>query len=86
MIYSLCLTFSKDTRKVRKYFLSYSESESEVAQSYPTLCDPVDCGLPGSSLHGILQARILKWVAISSPGDLPKPGIELEILHCRQML
>ena len=41
------------------------ESESEVAQSCPTLCDPVDCSLPGSSAHGILQARILEWVAIS---------------------
>ena len=41
------------------------ESESEVAQSYPTLCDPVDCSPPGSSVHGILQARIREWVAIS---------------------
>ena len=40
-------------------------SESEVALSCPTLCDPVDCSLPGSSIHGILQARILEWVAIS---------------------
>ena len=39
------------------------KSESEVAQSCPTLCDPVDCSLPGSSVHGILQARILEWVA-----------------------
>ena len=37
---------------------------SEVAQSCPTLCNPMDCGLPGSSVHGILQARILEWVAI----------------------
>ena len=37
-----------------------------VAQSCPTLWDPMDCGLPGSSVHGILQARILAWVAISS--------------------
>ena len=36
-----------------------------VAQSCPTLCDPMDCSLPGSSVHGILQARILEWVAIS---------------------
>ena len=42
-----------------------SKSESEVAQSCPTLCDPVDCGPPGSSIHGIFQARILEWVAIS---------------------
>ena len=41
------------------------ESESEVAQSCPTLCDPVDCSLPGSSLHGILQARVLEWGAIA---------------------
>ena len=39
-------------------------------------CDPMDCSLPGSSVHGISQARILKRVAISSPGDLPDPGIE----------
>ena len=41
------------------------ESESEVAQSCPTLCDPVDCSPPGSSVHGILQARVLEWAAIS---------------------
>ena len=40
------------------------------------LCDPMDCSPPGSSLHGVLQARILEWVAISSPGDLPDPGIK----------
>ena len=39
-------------------------------------CDPMDCSLPGSFVHGILQARILGWVSISSPGDLPNPGIE----------
>ena len=39
--------------------------ESEVIQSCQTLCNPVDCSLPGSSNHGILQARILEWVAIS---------------------
>ena len=41
------------------------ESESEVAQSYLTLSDPMDCSLPGSSIHGIFQARILEWAAIS---------------------
>ena len=41
------------------------ETESEVSQSSPTLCDPVDSSPPGSSVHGILQARILEWVAIS---------------------
>ena len=55
---------------------SESESESEVAQSCLTLRGPMDCSPPGSSLHGILQARVLEWGAISSPGDLPDPGIE----------
>ena len=41
------------------------ESESEVAQSCPTLSDLVDCSLPGSSIHGIFQARVLEWVAIA---------------------
>ena len=41
------------------------ESESEVAQSCPTLCDPMDCSLPGSSVHGIFQARVLEWGAIA---------------------
>ena len=41
------------------------KSESEVAQSCPTLCDPMDCSLPGSSIHGIFQARVLEWGAIA---------------------
>ena len=44
------------------------------AQSHPILCDPVDCSLPGFSAHGIFQARILEWVAISSSRDLPDPA------------
>ena len=41
------------------------KSESEVAQSCPTLRDPMDCSLPGSSVHGIFQARVLEWGAIA---------------------
>ena len=41
------------------------KSESEVTLSCPTLCNPMDCSLPGSSIHGIFQARILEWGAIS---------------------
>ena len=40
-------------------------SESEVTQSYPTLSNPMDCSLPGSSIHGIFQARVLEWGAIA---------------------
>jgi len=49
------------------------ESESEVVQSDTTLLDPMDCSLPGSSVHGILQARVLEWVAMAFSGaDLGK--------------
>ena len=42
-------------------------SESEIAQSCATLSDSMDCSLPGSSVHGIFQARVLEWVAMPSP-------------------
>ena len=41
------------------------KSESEVSQSCPTLSDPMDCSLPGSSVHGIFQAKVLEWGAIA---------------------
>ena len=47
-----------------------------VAQLCPTLCVPLDCSPPDSSVYGIFQARILEWVAIASSGDLPDSGIE----------
>ena len=56
-------------------------NESEVAQS-PTLCDPMDCSLPGSSVHGIFQARVLEWVAISFSRGSWNPCLP----HCGQTL
>ena len=47
-----------------------------VIQSCQTLCDRMDCSQPGSSVHGISQARILEWVAFPPPGDLPNSGIK----------
>ena len=44
------------------------KSESEVAQSCPTLSNPMDCSLPGSSVHGVFQARVLEWGAIAFSG------------------
>ena len=49
----------------RKRCKVFNLRESEVTQSCPTLCDPMDCSLPGSAVHGIFQVRILEWVAIS---------------------
>ena len=51
------------------------KSESEVTQSYPTLSDPMDCSLSGSSIHGIFQARVLEWGDLGSiPGWERSPG------------
>ena len=64
-------------------------------QSCLTLCNPMDYSPPGSSVHGLLQARILEWVAMSFSRDIPDPGIFLtqglnlcllRLLHCRQIL
>ena len=49
---------------------------AKLLQFCPTLCDPVDCSLSGFSIHGIIQARVLEWVAMSSSRDLPNPGTE----------
>ena len=54
--------------------------ESEVAQLCPTFCDPMNCSPPGSSAHGILQARVLEWVAMPSSRGSSDPEIEPESL------
>ena len=58
-----------------------SESESEVAQLCPTLSDPMDCSLPGSSVHGIFQARVLEWGAIAFSESYFSPGFEIHIVQ-----
>ena len=52
---------------------------SEVVLSYPTLCDPMDCSPPGSSVHGILQARIPEWVAISFSRGSSRPRDQTQV-------
>ena len=62
---------------------------SEVAQSYPTLCDPMDCSLPGFSVHGIFGfSRQEYWSGLPfpSPGIFPTQGSNPGVLHCRQTL
>ena len=56
----------KETVSKRAPILDEREREREVTQWCPTLCDPVDCSLPGSCAHGIFQASVLEWGAISS--------------------
>ena len=72
------------------------KSESEVAQLCLTLSEPMDCSLPGSSVHGIFQARVLEWDAIAfstevgyhslMQGIFLTQGSNLGVLHCRQIL
>ena len=74
------------------------KSESEVAQSGLTLSDPMDCSLPGSSVHGILQERVLEWSAIAfSEKDPYKPliphyflyeaaEVHIEVTHSKPLL
>ena len=68
--------------------LSFHKSESVsllVTRSCPTLCNPMDCSLPGPSLHGIFQARILEWVAItfSSGSSLPRDPMLFSLITWR---
>ena len=58
-----------------------------VIQLCLTLCDPMECSPPGSSVHGISQARVLEWVAISFSGGIFLTQVSnLGLLHCRHML
>ena len=58
--------------------MAAAAAAAKSLQLCPTLCDPIDGSPPGSPVPGILQARILDWVAISFSGDLPNPGIKLK--------
>ena len=75
-----CLDYhstSQVTITPRPHSSTSSRNMSLVAQVCPSLCDPMDCSPPGSSAHGILQARILEWVAICfSRGDHLHPGVK----------
>ena len=72
LVLNKCVTLGRSHHLFRMYV------KVLVAQSYLTLCHPVNCNLPGSSVHGILQARILDWVAISFSRGSPEPGLKPE--------
>ena len=83
VLFGRCKVKSKDlaTNMDTGWWLSHREQVSILipvccAQPHPTLFDPMDYSPPGFSVHGILQARVLEWVAISSSWGLPDPGIE----------
>ena len=65
----------KGEREVKPIYLSMKVKVKQlVAQSCPILCDPMDCSLPGSSVHGILQARLLEWIAMPFSRGSSRPG------------
>ena len=68
-------------KKARKKKSISIVDRSEVTQSCPTLCSPVDCSLPGSSLHGILQVGILEWVSISFSRGSSQPRDRTRVSH-----
>ena len=70
----LCLLSLRSFQSLRDLFMHACEL---CPFRHVRLCVPMDCSPPGSSVPGILQARILEWAAISSPGDPPNPGTEL---------
>ena len=57
----------------------YTESESEVTQLCLTLCDPTDCSLPGSSVHGIFHAIVLEWIAIAFSRGSSQPRDQTQV-------
>ena len=73
------------TRQSTEHLVYYRyekvKSQSLVAQSCPTLCDPMDCSLPGSSVHGIFQARVLEWGAISFSRGSSQPRDRTQFSH-----
>ena len=76
----------QNTENISKKQLFQGKVKVKVAQLCPTLCNPMDCSLPGSSVHGILQARILVSVAIPFCRGSPKQGLNRGLQHCRWIL
>ena len=68
-------------------YLKHCKSAMLIAQLWPTVCYPMDCSPPGFSVHGVLQARILEWIAILFLlGIFPTWGSSWGLPHCRQIL
>ena len=84
--HSLCLMRKTSDRQNWEIF-SWMCMCAKSLQLCLTLCDPMDCSPPGSSVHGILQAKILEWVAVPFSRASSQPqGSNLGLPHCRQML
>ena len=81
--FPLKIHFFKVSREMRWWSANtlFLGSETEVTQLCPTLVDPMDCSLPGSCIHGIFQARVLEWVAISFSRVSSWPMDRIQVSH-----
>ena len=85
-LYPQALGISFELKNKDKSPALEKESESEVAQLCPTLCDRMDCSPPGSSVHGSLQARVLEWGAIAFPRCSRIPLITCNMLYMKMCI
>ena len=75
------LKFKIKLKREMKHSVYWLSNTSGIAQLCPTLCDPMDCSLPGSSIHGIFQTRVLKWVAISFSRGSSQPKNKTQVSY-----
>ena len=68
-----CIHFSGPLKQIATHLLPSNVQYAKSLQSCPTLCNPIACSPPGSSVHGLLQARILEWIAMPSPRGSSRP-------------
>ena len=90
-LFSVSWTFTQPWEKAHARWLEserhememtiLAESETEVTQSCPTLCDPMDCSLPGSSVRGIFHTIVLEWIAISFSSGSSQPRDGTQVSH-----
>ena len=73
--------WNRQSCRVKTTYVQKKESKSGVAQSCPTLCDPMDYSWPGSSVHGIFQARVLEWGAIAFSRGSSRPSDWTQVSH-----
>ena len=79
---SICIHYNKIRKGMHlvcSFILQISRGYSEVAQSCPTLCNPIHCSLPDFSIHGIFQARVLEWVAFSFSRGSSRPRDQTQV-------
>ena len=80
-------TWLRNWTELTNNFIIYNlYLKKKIAQSCPTLCDPMDCSLPGSSIHGILRQEYWSRLLFPSPWVFPTQGLNPGLLHCRQVL